>query len=311
MKICKVLGAVSLIIMLFTSCSMRVYTAGSNLDPVTQLPPNVKEKGDLNVEAYMNPYRSNDFMTYSEILGESILYRKTSQVEFGIGGHYALTDKLSLGLKYKAAPGERYQSHSILGSANFFKNYDTRKGKAIYGFDLMGSFQYKTAKNFMSVDQGFIDLFFIVLPEYTYFPFVIVSGDQLSYYRIRQNQYRFIFQPSFTVEHKWVTFSIGGAVAFQHLFRYAPTLQQEFVDYVKDIETTNPMVYYQNGRADIIGGAFLGMGIGPEIFRFNWKYMRNWSGDKLEDWSTGFLMGFTSNMQIKRGDNSTTLTPSF
>ncbi len=295
--------AALIILLAFTSCNIRIYTTASNADAISNIPIEAKEKGDVNVEMQLGVYGSSDEYIYSNMLSETVLYRKLSVVEGTFGGYYAITDALSLGMRYKIAGGvENFQSHSIAGSINHFKNFPTKRGKAVYGYDIMGTFQYKTARNFMSVDEGTINLYYFVVPVPTTQVFIDVDGGNLSYYKIRQNQYRFIVQPSFSVDHKWVRFFIGGAAALQHQFRYNPELDKQFVDYVIDTDKTNPMVYYKDRGADFLGSVFLGMGFGPEFCRITYKYSRGWSTDKLDKRFYGFNFGVTSNFN-RKGDN--------
>lgn len=297
----------SLMLILFSSCNIRVYTTSSNADAISNIPIEAKEKGDASAEVLLGVYGSSDYYTYSDMLRESILYRKLSAVEGTFGGYYAITDALSLGTRYKIAGGnEDFQSHSIAGSVNYFKNYPTKKGKAVYGYDVMGTFQYKTTKNFMGVDEGIINLYYFVVPVPSTQVFIDIEGGNLSYYKIRQNLYRFIVQPSFSVDHKWVRFFIGGAAAVQHQFRYNPELDQQFVDYVIDTDKTNPMVYYKNRRADLLGSVFLGLGFGPEFCRLTYKYSFGWSTDKMDQRFYGFNFGLTSNFHIDRKNIAST-----
>jgi hypothetical protein len=286
-----------------TSCNYIIYTTASNSDPIVQIPVSVKEKRDLNIDVSIGGHSSEDVSLYSHQLGRSILYRKIGVSELSLGGHYAITDKLSLGLKYKIGfeSDKKYTSHLIGGSANYFQNYLTKKGKAIYGYDLLGSFQYKKANNFMSVDELFINAYYLIYPyPYSGIIFFESQGQQLSYYKINQSLYRFVLQPSFTVERKYFSFNIGAAVSIQQQFQYKTVFEQDFIEYIKDTEDTNPLVYYQNKKPNVLGSVFMGMGFGPEILRLNYIFHNGWSTDKIEPTNVGLFFALTSNFNIPK-----------
>ncbi len=285
-----------------TNCTTRIYSTVSNSDPITQAPPAVKEKGDLSIEASLAPYLNSNYNSYSIGIGSYVNYRKYNALDFNFSGQYAVRDHISLGARYKiGAYDERYRSHSAGGSINFFRNFETKGGKAVYGYDVLTSFQFKSTKNFVDVDEYFIDMYYLISPDTNWsYVFYNYGGEHLSYYKLRQNQYRFIVQPSFSVEHKWVSFFLGGAVAFQHLYKYSTRLEDDYINYLEDSGLENPLVYYRNGKPAFIGGVFWGLGVGKEQWRFFSKFTAGWSTDKMESGYIGYQLGISSNINLRK-----------
>lgn len=287
--------------MILTGCSARIYTTGTNMDPVTQLPVSVKEKGDLSLDGSISIYDAGNSSAYSYILGKEVQYRFLSLTECSLGGHYALNKYFSMGLRYKYGGGhEKYKGHSILASANFFQNRPTKRGKAVYGYDVLGSAQLKTAHNFMTVDEYFLRYYSGIIGDDEYWGITTSGFQKLSYYRIRQNYFRLSLQPSFSVEHRLVSFFIGIGLAYQDQFKYKTTLNIDFVEYQKEIDVGDPLVYYATHRHAFIWETFWGLGVGPDFCRVVMKVGMGSSTDAYQNSLGNFAMGITSNLNIKK-----------
>ncbi len=145
----------------FYSCNPpgRVYKTIAIDDIISQVPVSLKGKRDLSIQADISFYTPSQTETFSKLLNTDVRYEFNSATALSIASQYAVSNQFSLGLKYigeQDYTGE-YTSHNITGTVNFFKNFPTKNKNVQFGYDVLGGFQYKTARNYMTVDEYYLD----------------------------------------------------------------------------------------------------------------------------------------------------------
>lgn len=277
------------------------------MDPLSQVPVSVQDKGDLSLEASYEIFDAVNSYGYDYALGQSVFYNHLSVEGLNFLGHYALNDELSIGLGYKFNKNSPYKSHLISPSVNFYRNFPTKRGRATYGFDVLTGLQFKTGRNFMAVDEVLTDYYFIyeeipVEDSVFIIPGVVYETDvyPLGYYSIRQKQIRYFVQPSFSVEHKVVDFHLGGSFGITHQFEYASTLDKLFVDFIESENVSNPLVYYNAQKSFVMGEIFMAFGIGPEYCKLMLRQGFGWSSDRYQRENYFLGLGLKSDFNLNR-----------
>jgi hypothetical protein len=286
----------------FYSCNPpgRVYKTIAIDDIISQVPVSLKGKRDLSIQADISFYTPSQTETFSKLLNTDVRYEFNSATALSIASQYAISNQFSLGLKYigeQDYTGE-YTSHNITGTVNFFKNFPTKNKNVQFGYDVLGGFQYKTARNYMTVDEYYLDS--TPKPYIPILVFGLSKKNQLSFYRLRQNIYRFFIQPSISVEGENFHFFTGFLIAYQDQFKIYTSLDQQYIEYVKAIDVANPLTYLYNKRGNVRGEYFFGIGAGPEIARPYFKTTILFSPDKFQGNALGFTLGITSNFNLKK-----------
>jgi hypothetical protein len=306
MKHIRLALLVSVVSLWLAGCQ-RVYTTASNMDPLSQVPVSVQEKGDISLEASYELFDAVNSYGFDYSLGQSVFYNHLAVEGLNFLGHYALSDELSIGLGYKFNKSSPYKSHLISPSVNLYKNYPTKRGRATYGFDVLAGFQFKTAQNFMAVDEILTDYYFIyeeipfedsvfIIPGVVY----DVETYPLGYYSIRQKQMRYFVQPSFSVEHKIVEFHLGGSFGIAHQFEYASSLDNLFVDFIQSEDISNPLVYYNRQRSFLMREVFMAFGLGPEHCKLMVRQGFGWSSDRYQRENYFLGIGLKSDFNIRK-----------
>lgn len=302
-----ILFAFSVVVMISVSSCQRVYTMATGTDPITQVPVGVKEKGDISLEASYETFDAENSYGFDAALGYSVKYNFLEVSGLNFLGHYAVNDEFSVGLGYKFNANDPYKGHLFTPSVNFFRNYPTRRGNATFGFDILAGLQFKTAKNFLTVDEilysGYYifedytigDTFEIPIPGVDY----TIEKYPLGVYSIQQRYLRPFIQPSFSVEHKYVSFHIGGNFGIMNQFRFSPALEEKFVEFMMGNDYSNPLVYYKENKTFAMGEAFLALGVGPEYCRVMFRYGNGFSSDRYQFFYYHFGVGLNSNLSTK------------
>jgi hypothetical protein len=257
----------------FSSCETLVYTTASNVQPVSQAPQSLQEKGDMEVYGGIQAYNSINIF-YDRPYDVDLLYVNMGMTGFDLSIDGALSDRHSLGLKYKFGKSYGSSGHGLTANFTHFKNYERvretkRKIKnSQIGYDIKTGFAFENGPNIMSVDTAFVDLIAI---DNHYYSFLILDSDfsAVAYYKLDHMDIKFFIQPSFSFTNRIFEFHIGGSMGYHYRHKYQP-----YFDYIVDpaISTAyhNPIVYYDQKKHFYFGEYFFTIGLGTEQIRVLW-----------------------------------------
>lgn len=248
------------ILFIMNSCNTIVYTTASNIQPVTQAPPSLEKKGDIQIYGGYESYNSRDPYYWSPDVDIAYINLGRSAANASIQG--AVSDHMAVGLNYKFDKYLAASGHGLTASFTGFKNYSGKKTNRI-GFDVTTGFSWNIGDNFMSVDSVFFDLYVIDAYEYDiYFDYNI---SHQGYYMIDKMDIKAFVQPSFTFENRIFELHLGGSVGYHYRHQYDPGFF--YKDDLVDEEFHNPLVYYNRNKHFAFGEYFMSIGMGSEHVR--------------------------------------------
>lgn len=288
------------IILSIVSCSRPkiVYNTGSNMDDVSQIPITSKQKGDLDLNvsgSFQTGYvkYSSNYQNYTRVIFKS--YGSNS---FNTKIHYSILDDLAIGWTYQRFIKSNFnfsQGHTFGPSINFSKNRYTKAQKAVYGFDISGAIQYRTANNDILVNEMY-QYFFPFFP-----PFVGEAyGDTISAVQINQKLIKYSLQTSFSIEMKNFHLFLGTAVVYQNQFKYRSPQLSPTQSQLEEVEFEEPFGYYNRKKSEWANHIFYGFGVGPAMARFNIKFAHVTTTDPFNKEYFTFNMGITSKFNVKK-----------
>jgi hypothetical protein len=294
---------------ILTSCTIQVleYTSSSSAPPVSSAPNTLKEKNDLEIKASMYNYNSSGVSDnylneiYSGTVDfQSIRYIYDRKLGAMMSLDYALSNNLGIGIRAHGNFNDRSKSFTLQPSVKYFDNFKGKKNRT-YGYGIEGGIQYTQGNNFLEVDSSFFFAYlldFSIYPYlYNYYLFTYNENFELSYFNLNEKILRTYVRPTFTFENRYFEFHVGGALGYAWQAQYKADFQEE-VD-LKEIRSSNPLLYYQQNKHFVFGEMGISWGVGPEYIRFIVSNGFHISSNRINPTSSYFQAGLKSNFNIK------------